>query len=183
MRNTIRKGVLAVAAMMLLAAAPLAACGDAETAIRDDLTGRLEAVKQGDESFVSSIEENAGEDLDSLGVDAGEFAAAFLDGFDYTVGDVTFEDGMATVEATIESKSLDGIMTGFQNDYYARLETLSLAELSDRDTLTRLAGETMMETVENADIVGTDCEFTYTRTPKGRWKCDDGDETLAQAME
>lgn len=183
MRNTIRKGVLAVAAMMLLAAAPLAACGDAETAIRDDLTGRLEAVKQGDESFVSSIEENAGEDLDSLGVDADGFAEAFLDGFDYTVGDVTFGDGMATVEATIESRSLDDIMTGFRDDYYARLETLSLAELSDQNTLMRLAGETMMETVENADVVETDCEFTYTRTPKGRWKCDDGDETLAQAME
>lgn len=89
---------------------------------------------------------------------------------------VTFGDGMATVRATIESRSLDDIMTGFRDDYYARLETLSLAELSDQNTLMRLAGQTMMDTVE------TDREFTYTRTPKGRWKCDNGDETLAQAM-
>lgn len=89
---------------------------------------------------------------------------------------MTFGDGTATVEATIESRSLDDITTGLRDDYYARLETLSLDELSDRDTLMRLAGQTMMDTVE------TDCEFTYTRTPKGRWRCDNGDETLAQAM-
>ncbi len=96
---------------------------------------------------------------------------------------VTFGDGMATVEATIESRSLDDIMTGFRDDYYARLETVSLAELSDQNTLVRLAGQTMMDTVETAETVETDCEFTYMRTPKGRWKCDNGDETLAQAME
>ncbi|MBM6691684.1 hypothetical protein H6A71_01060 [Bifidobacterium pullorum subsp. saeculare] len=117
-----------------------------------------------------------------MGIDADRFAEAFLDGFDYTVGDVTFRNGMATVEATIESRSLDDIMTGFRDDYYARLETLSLAELSDQNTLVRLAGQTMMDTVETAETVETDCEFTYMRTPKGRWKCDNGDETLAQAM-
>lgn len=89
---------------------------------------------------------------------------------------------MATVRATIESRPLDDITTGFQNDYYAQLETLSLAELSDQNTLMRLAGQTMMDTVETAETVETDCEFTYMRTPKGRWKCDNGDETLAQAM-
>ena len=96
---------------------------------------------------------------------------------------MTFGDGIATVRATIESRLLDDIMTGFRDDYYARLETLSLAELSDRNTLMRLAGENMMDTVETAETVETDCEFTYTRTPKGRWRCDDGDEKLAQAME
>lgn len=95
---------------------------------------------------------------------------------------VTFGDGTATVRATIESRSLDDITTGFRDDYHAQLETLSLTELSDQNTLMRLAGQTMMDTVETAETVETDCEFTYMRTPKGRWKCDNGDETLAQAM-
>ena len=96
--------------------------------------------------------------------------------------DVSIKDGVATAKATITCKSLDGIMTDFQNDYYSRLDSLDITELSDQDALRQLAGETMMDVVETAETAETDCEFTYTRTPKGTWKCDNGDEALAQAM-
>ena len=182
MKKTVWKRIRSAAAMAVLAAVTLTACNSPEAAIRDDLTNQLETIKQGDDSFVSGIEENAGEDFASLGIDTDEFATAYLDGFDYTVEDVSIKDGIATAKATITCKSLDGIMTDFQNDYYSRLDSLDITELSDQDALKQLAGETMMDVVETAETAETDCEFTYTRTPKGTWKCDNGDEALAQAM-
>lgn len=182
MTKTIGKRITLAVAMAVLAAVTLTACNSPEAAIRDDLTNQLETIKQGDDSFVSGIEENAGEDFASLGIDTDEFATAYLDGFDYTVEDVSIKDGVATAKATITCKSLDGIMTDFQNDYYSRLDSLDITELSDQDALKQLAGETMMDVVETAETTETDCEFTYTRTPKGTWKCDNGDEALAQAM-
>lgn len=182
MTKTIGKRITLAVVMAVLAAVTLTACNSPEAAIRDDLTNQLETIKQGDDSFVSGIEENAGEDFASLGIDTDEFVTAYLDGFDYTVDDVSIKDGVATAKATITCKSLDGIMTDFQNDYYAKLGSLDIAELSDQDALKQLAGETMMDVVETAETAETDCEFTYTRTPKGTWKCDNGDEALAQAM-
>lgn len=180
-RNTVWKRAASAAAMAVLAAA-LTACNSPEAAIRDDLTNQLETIKQGDDSFAAGIEENAGGDFASLGIDPDEFVTVYLDGFDYTVRDVSIKDGIATAKATITCKSLDGIMTDFQSDYYTKLDSLDIADLSDQNALTQLAGETMMDVVETAETVETDCEFTYTRTAKGTWKCDNGDEALAQAM-
>lgn len=182
MKKTVWKRIVSATAMAAITAVTLTACNSPEAAIRDDLTNQLETIKQGDDSFVSGIEENAGEDFASLGIDTDEFVTAYLDGFDYTVEDVSIKDGVATAKATITCKSLDGIMTDFQNDYYSRLDSLDITELSDQDALRQLAGETMMDVVETAETAETDCEFTYTRTPKGTWKCDNGDEALAQAM-
>ena len=160
MKKTVWKRIVSATAMAAIAAVTLTACNSPEAAIRDDLT----------------------EDFASLGIDTDEFATAYLDGFDYTVEDVSIKDGIATAKATITCKSLDGIMTDFQNDYYSRLDSLDITELSDQDALKQLAGETMMDVVETAETAETDCEFTYTRTPKGTWKCGNGDEALAQAM-
>ena len=164
MKKTVWKRIVSATAMAAIAAVTLTACNSPEAAIRDDLTNQLETIKQGDDSYTD------------------EFVTAYLDGFYYTVEDVSIKDGVATAKATITCKSLDGIMTDFQNDYYSRLDSLDITELSDQDALRQLAGETMMDVVETAETAETDCEFTYTRTPKGTWKCDNGDEALAQAM-
>lgn len=176
------KRLVPTAAMAVLATVTLTACGGPESAIRDDLTTQLEAIKQGDDSITSGIEANAGDNLASLGIDTDEFVSKYLEGFEYTVDDVSIKDGVATAKATITCKSLGDIMTDFKDDYYKRLDSLDVAELSDEDALKQLAGDTMMDAVETAEPAETDCEFTYTRTPKGTWKCDNGDETLAQAM-
>ena len=95
MKKTVWKRIVSATAMAAIAAVTLTACNSPEAAIRDDLTNQLETIKQGDDSFVSGIEENAGEDFASLGIDTDEFVTAYLDGFDYTVEDVSIKDGVA----------------------------------------------------------------------------------------
>lgn len=102
--------VVAIACMLTLV---LGGCGgaSAEDLIRENLESYMGEVDVADEAFVEGLESSAGEDLDQLGITADEFAAAYLDGFGYEIGDITVDGDTATAELTITVKSYTDIMT------------------------------------------------------------------------
>ncbi len=182
MRKRLLAPLIAFAALCLVA---LAACGgpSVEDMIREDLTSQLDVIKAGGDEFVEEIEASAGDDFASLGVDTAEFTKAYLDGFDYSIDEVTVEDDTATAKVTITCKSLTDIMSQFQTDFYAQLETVDTATLADQDALMKLAGQSLMSVTEAAEPKTTECTFTYTNDGEGTWSADESASTeLLNAM-
>lgn len=171
MRKKLLAPIMLLCAVCLCA---LTACGPSvEDLIREDLTSQFDVIKNGGEEFVSEIEQSAGEDFASLGVDTAEFTAAYLNGFDYSIDEVTVKDDTATATVTVTCKSLTDILNNFQNDFYAQLESTDLETLADQDALMQMAGETLMSVTQAAEPKSTECTFTYTNDGEGNWSADE----------
>lgn len=110
----------AVAAALLALAIALAGCSSGpsdEDVIRQGVSEELAAIKAGGDEFISSVEEDAGEDLKTLGIDARDFMSAYLDGFDYSVGDVKVDGDSATVHLSITCRSMGEATEAFMGAY------------------------------------------------------------------
>ena len=110
----------AVAAALLALAIALVGCSSGpsdEEVIRQGVSEELAAIKAGDDELISSVEEGAGEDLKTLGIDARDFMSAYLDGFDYSVGDVKVDGDSATVHLSITCRSMGEATEAFMGAY------------------------------------------------------------------
>lgn len=116
----------AVAAALLALAIALVGCSSGpsdEEVIRQGVSEELAAIKAGDDELISSVEEGAGEDLKTLGIDARDFMSAYLDGFDYSVGDVKVDGDSATVHLSITCRSMGEATEAFMGAYGDALPT------------------------------------------------------------
>ena len=98
------------AAMAVVALGAFTGCNanDAnEKVIRESITEEFDAYKNHDASVVNQIRTQNAVDLATLGIDGEEYANALLDGFDYTIDDVTVDGKEATVTLTLTQKDLD----------------------------------------------------------------------------
>ena len=125
-RGTIRALVASLAVVVAVSCGVvLGGCSSAnpEQAIRDDLTATLDEVKNVDDA---TIEELMGSvdtsQLEPYGIDGTEFARSLLDGFDYSIGDITVDGDTATAQVSITCKSA--------MDLYDELENM-MTELSE----------------------------------------------------
>lgn len=138
----------AVAAALLAFAIALAGCSSGpsdEEVIRQGVSEELAAIKAGDDELISSVEEDAGEDLKTLGIDARDFMSAYLDGFDYSVGDVKVDGDSATVHLSITCRSMGEATEAFMGAYGDALADAK--DLTDTDALYELAGKTLLESL------------------------------------
>ena len=174
MKKRLFAPIIAFVALCLVA---LTACGgpSAEDMIREDLTAQFEEVKAGSDDLMDGIEEGAGEDFATLGVDPRAFAESFLEGFDYEIGDITVEDTTATANVSITVKSMGDIMNEFQLQYADYLSNLS--ELPSQEDLYHKAGEMLIDATATVEPKTTDCTFTYTQDDEGEWSADESAET------
>lgn len=101
---------IGVAAMMALTVGSLAGCNaDAanEEVIRTSLTQELDPYKNHDESVVNQIKSQNAVALATIGIDGQQYAEALLDGFDYSIEDVTVNGKDATATIVMTQKDLD----------------------------------------------------------------------------
>ena len=167
--------VVAIACMLTLV---LGGCGgaSAEDLIRENLESYMGEVDVADEAFVEGLESSAGEDLDQLGIAADEFAAAYLDGFGYEIGDITVDGDTATAELTITIKSYTDIMTTFQNDFYDWAYSVDPNTLSSQDEIYKQAGQMLLDATNSAEPTSTTVEVNYTKNSDGDWEMDSSSE-------
>ncbi len=174
---------MALAAFCLVV---LSACGgpSVEDMIREDLTTQFEEIKSGEDDIIDEIAEGAGSDFETLGVDPAEFVRSYIDGFDYTINDITVEDATATANVTVSCKSMNDILTEFQTQFVARLGEYDASTVPSEEGLYAMAGEIMMEATNNAEVKSTDCSFTYSKDDEGTWSADDDsvESELLKAM-
>lgn len=175
-RGTIRALVASLAVVVAVSCGVvLGGCSSAnpEQAIRDDLTATLDEVKNVDDA---TIEELMGSvdtsQLESYGIDGTEFARSLLDGFDYSIGDITVDGDTATAQVSITCKSamdlydeLENMMTELSEDP----DILSL--LSDEGAFNARLGELLMEAMDSLEPSTKDLELTYTNAD-GTWTMD-----------
>ncbi len=158
-----KKIVAIIAAGALVAGALcLIGCGQSnEQLIREKLTEELDTFKNQDESAMSSIAtvmENEG--LNEMGIDSQEFAAAVLDGFDYSIDDVQVNGDTANATVTIISKS----SSDFTNRVNEVAQTLTadpdLASMTDEEKMNKL-GEAVMQAFDETEIVTETATIEY----------------------
>lgn len=161
----------AVAAALLALAIALAGCSSGpsdEDVIRQGVSEELAAIKAVDDEFISSVEEDAGEDLKTLGIDARDFMSAYLDGFDYSVGDVKVDGDSATVHLSITCRSMGEAteaLTGALAD---------AKDLTDTDALYELAGKTLLESLSATQPKTVECDVQCQKDSDGNWSYADG---------
>lgn len=149
-----KKIVAAVCATALVAfgAVALTGCGqdDAEV-VREGVTAELESVKNLDQEFVDQfLAETDIAELEAYGIDGEEFLRAYLDGFDYTVDDVTVDGDTAVATVSITSKSLNEAMSTISDDLMALADDESIADVAqDEEALNQLIGDTVMESMNS----------------------------------
>ena len=81
-----------------------------EEAIREDLTANLDRVKELDDATVEELVGSMGTlGLETYGIEASDVVRSLLDGFDYTIDDITVDDegtsAVASVSVTCKSAS------------------------------------------------------------------------------
>lgn len=165
----------AVAAVLLALVLGLMGCSRGPTdeeVIRQGVTEELEAVKAGDDELIASVEEGAGEDLKTLGLDAHEFMSAYLDGFDYSVGDVKVDGDSATVHLSITCRSMGDAMASFMGDYGEAIA--SVEDLTDTDALYELAGKTLLQSLSATQPKTVECDIQCQKDSDGNWFYADG---------
>ena len=175
------KKILLVPIMMLaaLCLVVLPGCGgpSVEDLIRQDLTEQLDEIKQGGDDLMDEISEASGEDFATLGIDAKEFATSYLDGFDYSIGDITVEDRTATAKVDLTMKSLGDILSGFETQFADKLSSLDLAAQADEQGLYTMAGELLMQVTQDTEPKTVTIEVPYESDDEGVWSESDGAET------
>lgn len=157
-----------------------------EEAIREDLTANLDRVKELDDATVEELVGSMGTlGLETYGIEASDVVRSLLDGFDYTIDDITVDDegtsAVASVSVTCKSASdfterinqaATDLATELMND------PSGLELLSDEGALNARIGEVVMETLDEVELQQTSIEIDYSKTDDG-WTASDASE-LAQ---
>lgn len=157
-----------------------------EEAIREDLTANLDRVKELDDATVEELVGSMGTlGFETYGIEASDVVRSLLDGFDYTIDDITVDDegtsAVASVSVTCKSASdfterinqaATDLATELMND------PSGLELLSDEEALNARIGEVVMETLDEVELQQTSIEIDYSKTDDG-WTASDASE-LAQ---
>lgn len=166
----------------------LGACSgpNPEEAIREDLTANLDRVKELDDATVEELVGSMGTiGLETYGIEASDVVRSLLDGFDYTIDDITVDDegtsAVASVSVTCKSASdFTERINQAATDLAAELmnDPSGLELLSDEEALNARIGEVVMETLDEVELQQTSIEIDYSKTDDG-WTASDASE-LAQ---
>lgn len=170
-----RTRLAAVMAAFVALALALVACSSGPTdeeVIRQGIDEEFAAVKAGDDELLSAVEQAAGEDFGTLGLDTREFMAAWLEGFDYKLGDIKVDGSDATVHATITCRSMGDIANAFQDKFMEAVG--GMEDPTDEDALYKLAGQTLLQCAKDAELKTVECDIACEKDSDGNWSYADG---------
>ena len=177
-----------VAVVALVAGLALGACSgpSPEELIREDLAANLDRVKELDDATIEELVGSMGTiGLEDYGIEASDVVTSLLDGFDYTIDDITVDDegASAVASVTVTCKS--------STDFNAQIEQAAadlmtelmedpsgLELLGDEEALNARIGEVIMETLDGVEPRQTSVEIGYSKTDDG-WEASDASD-LAQ---
>lgn len=165
-----------VPTMALFAACLLVLTGcspSAEQLIREDLEAQFSEVSADSEEMLEELESSVGENFDSLGIDTKEFMTTYLDGFGYTINEITVEDKTANANVTVTAKSMGDIVNEFQLQFTEYLSGIDLTTISGEDELFQQAGQILLEVAQGVEPQEIDCSFAYSQDDEGVWSADE----------
>lgn len=154
-------------ALALAAALPLAlaACGaSGEKAVHDAVTKELESLKQLDDKALDQILGTAvaSADYTQFGVKDREFFEAWMNGFEYSVGDVTVNGNTAAVEVTITYKPMSAIIARFQNEI-TRFGFDGTTATMTQEELSKETGRILLDSCRSTPTATTSISLSYVK--------------------
>ena len=164
-----RAGLFAVIVMAVALVVGITGCKSGpsdEEVIREGVTTELDKIKNLDDDFLSSVDEGISSSYSDLGISAKDFMSAYLDGFDYQVGDITVDKDTATVHLTITCKSFNDILSAFTSEYTSAAIS---SESTDTDSLKKLAGETLLKVIPGVGSQPKEVNVTCEKDSDGNW--------------
>ena len=178
-------GVLAgilIACVVALSGCSLFGPSDVDT-IHDAVESELSTIKSGGtDDMVSAIEEQTSEYLTKLGLDSKEYLSAYLEGFDYSLGDITIDESAGTAVANVQvaCKSMTDIVSAFQTKFNEGIQNLD-GEQSEDDLL-KLAGQYLLEATSEATPKTVSVSLDLTKDGDQWSFTDDAGSTIASAI-
>lgn len=141
-------------AVVLLAAGAvsLIGCGpSSEEIVRQGVTDELERLKTHDSELLAELAADSGADqLSVYGIDAQEFIAAYLDGFDYRIDEVTVDGDTATATVVLTCKKFDSFTSALSEASMALAKDEETAALSE-DDINQKIGQTVLEVLASLE--------------------------------
>lgn len=179
--------IIAVGLSFILTAGIVTGCGEKvsdEELIREAITEELDSIKNlEDETLEEMGVEDLAEQLEPMGVDGEEFMKTYLDGFDYTVGDIKVDGEKATASITLKIKSFNSINTEMQNVSADMLgDADELAEMSEDELMVKM-GEVIMGIIEKTELKETEpIEISYELKDKVWTATTESEQNITNAM-
>ena len=113
MKLTKSLAAICASAMLVVSVGALTGCNANEAneeVIRESMTKELDPYKNHDSSVISQIQSQNAVALATVGVDGKEYAEALLDGFDYSIEDVTVDGKNATATIVMTQKDRKSVV-------------------------------------------------------------------------
>ena len=156
--------VVLAATMMCFGALVLSSCGKSdEEVVREGVARELDMVKNKDPEFMESITDAAlASEMDAYGIDANEFMVSYLEGFDYTINDVTVDGDTAVANVTITCKTLSDIYEQVMTSAEDAANSTDVSSMGD-DESNQLVGQIMMDSVAQVQATTQEpVDLTFT---------------------
>lgn len=156
---------------------------DEEAAIEQAISAEFDKLKNLDAATVDEIAQSVGNDeLTKMGIDAKDFAKAYLDGFDYSVQKVEVDGDKATATVTMTCKSL--------SEFQSPLTTLAAEYVGDSSNweksesqIYQELGTKIMDTLKSTPTATTQPITLHFTESGGEWTADENEDTqITNAM-
>ena len=171
-----KKGFIAalMSAVLVFSLGMMAGCStpqDQEQLIRTSLAEELDQLKNADEDImeelVSSIETGVGASnlaqLESMGLSSQSIVESMLEGFDYTINDVTVNGNDAVAEVSVKAKNFSTFMTDLSEVITElTVSPTALAGMSQDEILTYV-GEKVKEVLANLPLVDSMIDLDFEK--------------------
>ena len=166
------KVLVVLGALVIALSLILSACGPSnEEVIRGKLIEEFDQIKAGSgedyDMMLESLEQEG--NLEEIGIDSEEFLRALLEGFDYSINEITVEKSTATVKITVTRKSISDANKIFENkteEYTAELEALAAEDpgsVPGMDEILAKSSALYMEAIAETSLSDMVCEIAYEK--------------------
>ncbi len=174
-----------VAGMLSLAVCGLSACSNSadQDAISKDLTSQLDSFKNSASQALAEELKANDSTFKALGISSDEFTKELLDGFDYSIGEITVDSkaGSATANVSLTSKTVESALTAFVNNIPTAVSNLTLSDISSEKKLNEVVGNLLLDAVKSAETGSTDLTLTYSKDGD-TWVMDDLETQIYKAL-
>lgn len=175
---------LACAAVVALAGG----CGGPsdEQQIREGITQAFDEIANQESEARRQMVDTMSADgsLTDLGVDPQELSDALFDGFGYKIGDIEVdaEQGTATAEVTLTSKTLAGVVGGLKQGIVEVLGSGGILTMT-QDEINAEVGDMLVKALDEAPVEEREISLPCSRTGEGAWSLDeDAGKAVGRAL-
>lgn len=176
--------VLLAGTLLAFGGVALVGCGpSAEEVVREGVAGELDSLKNLDEARMAELVEDVdAAELSAFGIEPKEFLAAYLDGFDYRIDDVTVDGDTAKATVVLTSKSFAAYTEELEKASEALGAEVAGGEMGE-DEVNQRIGQAVMDALSAVPATETEpVELSFTLEGNTWTPTADAENAIANAL-